>query len=167
MGTRDRAILLSLLDTGCRANEFVSLDVGDINLADGSVMVREGKGGKSRVAFLGTKSRKELMRYMRHRGDVGLGDPLWISVRGGRRLSYWGLRQIIRRRAEKAGVDAPMLHSFRRAFALLCLRNGADIYSLQKLMGHSDLTVLRRYLKQTEDDLREAHRKAGPVDNLL
>ena len=93
-------------------------------------------------------------------------DPLWVSVQGNR-LTYWGLRQVIRRRAEKAGVPAPSLHSFRRAFALLCLRNGADVYSLQKLMGHSDLSVLRRYLKQTEDDLRATHEKHGPVDNWL
>ena len=106
------------------------------------------------------------MRYMRHRQDVGPSTPLWVTVRG-TRLTYSGLRQIVRRRATKAGVPVPSLHSFRRAFALYALRNGADIYSLQRLMGHSDLTVLRRYLKQTEADLQEAHRKAGPVDNLL
>jgi integrase/recombinase XerD len=89
-----------------------------------------------------------------------------VTVKG-TRLTYWGLRQIVRRRAEKAGVRLPSLHSFRRAFALYTLGNGADIYSLQTLMGHSDLTVLRRYLKQTEADLREGHRRARPVDNLL
>lgn len=52
-------------------------------------------------------------------------------------------------------------------FALTCLRAGMDVYSLQKLMGHSDLSVLRRYLQQTEADLKAAHEKAGPVDNLL
>lgn len=59
------------------------------------------------------------------------------------------------------------LHSFRRAFALCSLRAGMDIYSLQKLMGHADLGVLRRYLAQTERDLAEAHRRSGAVDNLL
>jgi site-specific recombinase XerD len=88
-------------------------------------------------------------------------------VADGTGLTYWGLCQIARRRAEKAGVPVPSLHSFRRAFALYALKNGADIYSLQRLMGHSGLTVLRRYLKQTEADLLEAHRRAGPVDNLL
>jgi site-specific recombinase XerD len=114
---------------------------------------------------VGVKTRREVLRYLRKVGAGG--GPLWVSVRGGGRITYWGLRQIIRRRAAKAEVEAPTLHSFRRAFALLSLRNGADIYSLQKLMGHAGLSVLRRYLRQTEDDLREAHRKAGPVDNLL
>jgi site-specific recombinase XerD len=118
------------------------------------------------VVFFGAKSRRELLRYLRHRKGAGPMTPLW-ATRSGKRLSYAGLRDIMRRRARKAGVAVPTLHSFRRAFALYALRNGADIYSLQRLMGHSDLTVLRRYLKQTEADLQEAHRRAGPVDNLL
>jgi integrase/recombinase XerD len=80
---------------------------------------------------------------------------------------YGGLRQIIRRRAEKAGIDPPPLHAFRRAFALASLRGGMDVYSLQRLMGHADLSVLRRYLAQTEADLQAAHERAGPVDHLL
>jgi site-specific recombinase XerD len=58
-------------------------------------------------------------------------------------------------------------HAFRRAFALASLRGGMDVYSLQRLMGHADLSVLRRYLAQTEGDLQAAHQKAGPVDRLL
>jgi len=163
-GDRDRALLLSLLDSGCRASEFVALNVGDVNLHTGAVLIRAGKGGKARTTFVGAKSRRELSCYFRQRKSQN--DALWVTVQG-TRLTYWGLRQIIRRRAEKAGVPVPSLHSLRRAFALYALRNGADIYSLQRLMGHSDLTVLRRYLKQTEAGLQEAHRRAGPVDNLL
>lgn len=106
---------------------------------------------------------RELMRYLRGRPQSG---PLFCTD-AGRRLTYWGLRQIIRRRAEAAGVKSPSLHSFRRAFALLSLRAGIDIYSLQRLMGHADLTVLRRYLAQTEQDLKSAHEKASPVDRLI
>lgn len=90
----------------------------------------------------------------------------WVTDENNR-LTYSALRCLIQRRAARAGVKAPSLHSFRRAFALLSLRAGMDVYSLQKLMGHADLTVLRRYLAQTEDDLREAHQKAGLVDRLL
>jgi len=164
-GDRDRALLLCLLDTGCRAGELVALNIGDVDLHDGAVFVRGGKGGKSRTTFVGGKSRRELTRYLRQR-QASPSAPLWITV-SGTRLTYAGLRHIVRRRAERAGVPVPSLHSFRRAFALYALRNGADICSLQRLMGHSDLTVLRRYLKQTEADLQEAHRRAGPVDNLL
>ncbi len=163
-GDRDRAILLALLDTGCRASEFVALNLEDVNLADGTVKIQHGKGDKSRVVFLGRKARQAVLRYLRHRKDAS--GALWVTVKG-ERLSYWGLRQIVRRRATKAGVPVPSLHSFRRAFALLSLRAGVDIFSLQRLMGHSDLTVLRRYLKQAQGDLQAAHEKAGVVDRLL
>ena len=84
------------------------------------------------------------------------------------RLSYWVLNEIIRRRAAAAKVEKPGLHDFRRAFTLNFLRNNpGDIYSLQKLMGHADLQVLRRYLAQTDNDLHEAHRRGSPVDNGL
>lgn len=91
---------------------------------------------------------------------------LWVTKMG-TQLTYDSLREIIRRRARKANVKDPALHSFRRAFALMSLRAGMDVYSLQRLMGHSDLLVLRRYLAQTEADLHEAHKKAGPVDRLI
>ncbi len=165
-GTRDNAIFLALLDTGCRASEFVALNINDVNLSSGTVLVRHGKGGRVRSVFLGAKSRRALLRYLRHRGSLGDSDPLWVTVEG-RRLAVSGLRQISRRRAKRAGVTMPGLHSFRRGFALACLRNGVDLISLQRLMGHSDLSVLRRYLAQTEDDLADAHRRAGPVDRLL
>jgi integrase/recombinase XerD len=89
-----------------------------------------------------------------------------VTVNGAR-LRYPGLRQIVRRRAVRAGVSAPSLHGFRRAFALTCLRGGMNIYALLKLMGHADLSVLRRYLQQTGADLRKTHEQAGPVDHVL
>ena len=165
-GTRDKAIFLALLDTGCRASEFVALNTGDVNLSSGTVLVRHGKGGKVRSVFLGAKSRRALLRYLRHRGSLGDSDPLWVTVEG-RRPAVSGLRQISRRRAQRAGVKMPGLHSFRRGFALACLRNGVDLISLQRLMGHSDLSVLQRYLAQVEGDLQAAHAKGGPVDHLL
>src|SRR4030065_1821145 len=63
---------------------------------------------------------------------------LWVS-QNGESISYWGLNEIIERRARKAGVHKPELHAFRRAFDLECLRAGVDLFSLQKLMGHADL----------------------------
>lgn len=98
-------------------------------------------------------------RYFKSRGDLRLQDLLWVTKDA--------TRQILRRRAEHRGLPAPGLHSLRRAFALTCLRNGVDLISLQRLLSHPDLSVLRRYLAQTEADLQEAHRQGGPVDRLL
>ena len=92
---------------------------------------------------------------------------LWVTHPrfGSDRLSYDGLRSILAHRAEEANVQGPTLHSFRRAFALAMLRNGTDIYTLAKLMGHEGITVLQRYLKQTYQDTRQAHQRAGPIDH--
>jgi integrase/recombinase XerC/integrase/recombinase XerD len=165
-GVRDRALLVALLDTGCRASEFLALNIDDLDIQSGAVVVMKGKGHKRRVTFLGARSRRLILRYLRLRPESMSSMAVWVTVQG-TRLTYAGLRQIVRRRAKRADVPTPSLHSFRRAFALLSLRNGMDVYSLQKLMGHSDLSVLRRYLAQTQEDLQKAHERAGPVDNML
>ena len=84
---------------------------------------------------------------------------------GSERIGYEGLRGIIHRCAVNANVGVPSLHDFRRAFALAMLRNGVDVFTLAKLMGHEGITVLQRYLKQINQDTEEAHRRASPVDN--
>lgn len=163
-GQRDRAMFLCLLDTGLRAAELISLRLADVNTATGEITVCNGKGGKHRIVFLGTRSRREVSRYLRMR--QARPDALWLND-DGLPLRYAGLRQLMRRRSAQAGIANPGLHAFRRAFALACLRNGVDLISLQRLMGHADLSVLRKYLAQLTDDLAAAHRRAGPVDKLL
>lgn len=161
-GISDKAILLALIDTGARAQELLDMNLDDLDFTSGSLLIQHGKGGKYRTVFLGKKSRRAVRKYLRNRKDNG--KALWV-IQSGERLTYWGLRQIVRRRAVSAKVDTLSLHSFRRAFALNMLRAGVDIFSLQKLMGHADLQVLRRYLAQTTDDTIAAHRRGCPVDN--
>ena len=165
-GDRDRAILLGLLDSGLRASEFLDLNLEDLSLDTGALVVRKGKGGKFRTAFLGHKAQRATLDYLKHRMDAALEDPLWVTCEG-QRLTYSGLRQILRRRALRAGVPEPSAHDFRRGFALNSLRAGIDLISLQRLMGHSGLTVIQRYLAQTEGDLQAAHAKSSPVDRML
>lgn len=164
VGMRDQALLYVLLDTGARASEVCSMDKTDFDLVSGELIIRQGKGRKSRTVFLGQKSRRALRVYLRSRQDDHAA--LWLS-KFGERLTYWGLDEMLKRRSKLAGIDKPELHAFRRAFALNMLRAGVDVYSLQHLMGHADLQVLRRYLAETTDDLRAAHAKGGPVDRLL
>jgi integrase/recombinase XerD len=162
-GERDRALMLFLLDTGARADECLSLDLANVNQVTGSILIRSGKGGKPRTVYLGRQARRALRAYLRTRQDNN--PALWVTVEG-ERLTYWGMREVIRRRSVRAGVLAPKLHAFRRQFALSCLRGGMDVYSLQALMGHTDLQVLRRYLKQTDIDLQTAHAGASPADRM-
>jgi site-specific recombinase XerD len=165
IGIRDRALLLCLLDTGARAAEFMALNISDVDFVSGAVDIRKGKGGKSRTVFIGRKSRKALRAYIRARTDNE--SALWVTKSGGGRLAVKSLRQVLVRRADLAGVPVPSPHDFRRAFALALLRAHVDIFSIQKLMGHAGLDVLRRYLAQNTDDVREAHERGSPVDGLL
>jgi integrase/recombinase XerC/integrase/recombinase XerD len=160
-GLRDKAILLALLDTGARAQEFLGVKLEVINQVSGEIIIQHGKGRKYRTVFLGKSARKSVRTYLRNRLDGC--EALWVSVTQ-EPLTYWGLREIIRRRSQTAKVETPSLHSFRRAFAINMLRAGVDVFSLQKLMGHADLQVLRRYLAQTTEDIAKAHRIGSPVD---
>jgi site-specific recombinase XerD len=164
-GDRDVAILFCLLDTGARATEFLDIDLEDLNQASGTILIRKGKGSKPREVYLGRLSRRVLRKYLKHRADDS--PALWVTHPrvGSERLGYGGFRAIIHRRSVEAKVEEPSLHDFRRAFALAMLRNGTDVYTLAKLMGHEGITVLQRYLKQTYQDTEAAHRQAGPVDN--
>jgi len=165
-GDRDRALFLFLLDSGCRRGEVASLNIADVNLATGSVLIQHGKGNKGRLAFIGARTRKALIAYLRHRPNAGPNDPLWCT-KGETRLSYDAYDGILRRRAAMAHVKAPSMHSFRRGFALAALRGGVDLLSVSKLLGHTSLAVVSRYLKQATDDLQQAHAKADVVGKLL
>ncbi len=164
---RDRAILTALLDTGLRAGEFAAINVDDVDLRTATIRIRQGKGRKPRDVFLSNRGKLDLNRYLRHLGNAHPGDPLWVCKDRHTRLKYSGLRSVVRSRARKAGVPAPSLHSFRRAFALAMHRSGADLVSLQRMLGHSDLSMLRRYLAQTTEDLAKVHRQHAPGDRLL
>ena len=165
-GLRDRSLFLALLDTGMRAGEVVAANIGDLDLAEGTLLIRRSKSRKHRVVFLGRKSRRALAAYLRKRGDPGPGEPVWATETRGR-LTYHGLRAIVTRRAKAAGVKAPSLHSFRRAAAILMLRGGADPVTVSRILGHGSLAVTLRYLKQEQADLAQVHAQAGAVDRLL
>jgi site-specific recombinase XerD len=158
---REKASLLVLLDTGIRLAEFLSLNMEDVDPTTGLILIRSGKGRKPRNVYLGDKSRQVLRRYVKERKDYN--PALWVS-KSGERLTETGLRMMLRRRAAQAGVPVPSPHDFRRAFAIERWRAGVDILTLSKLMGHTSLQVLNRYLKQIGEDLERAAKQSSPVD---
>ncbi|MEI7846669.1 MAG: tyrosine-type recombinase/integrase [Chloroflexota bacterium] len=162
---RDKAIFLTLFDAGMRSQELCDLDVKDVDFKSGRIMIRKGKGQKARICFISPLVIAALREYLEKRSD--LETSLFLSFRN-HPLTYDGLRQMLERRIKTAKLKTSRsLHDFRRAFAINMLRKKVDIYSLQKLMGHSDLTVLRRYLAQNEDDIHNAHNQGSPVDNFF
>ena len=164
---RDEAIILFLLDTGCRAAEMVGLDGGDINLLNGEINIRKDKGRKDRIVFLGQSARAGLLGYYAERCTPGEHEPVWISQTREERLTPSGLHQLLKRLGERAGIENCAPHTFRRTFAIWCLRNGMDVFRLARLMGHADISVLRQYLYLLKDDLRAAHAQFGTVGRLL
>lgn len=163
-GARDQAIFYTLLDSGLRANELLNVDLEDLNPVTGEVLIRDGKGHKPRSVFIGTKTRKAIRKYLMMRTNPQ--SPALFLTDERERMTYSGLRMMVTRRAKLAGVKPPSLHSFRRSFAITMLRAGVDIFSLQRLMGHADIQILRRYLAQNNNDLITAHHKGSPVDKM-
>jgi site-specific recombinase XerD len=164
---RDKAAVLFLLDTGVRASEFARLNGADIDLALGTVQIRQGKGGKDRTAYIGVQTRKQLARYYLDVGRPAPNGPVWRSLKTGERLTTHGLRGLLLRLKGATGVPHCTPHTFRRTFALWSLRSGMSIYHLQRLMGHEDIDVLRHYLDLAEHDAAGAHERFGAVDNIL
>lgn len=164
---RDHAIVLFLLDSGVRASELINLQLRHYDLHTGAVTVMAGKGEKDRTTHVGAKTRKQLARYfLRERSEMKPNDYVFVSDTTGEQLTVWGLMQIMTRLRKRTGIEHCTAHTFRRTFALECLRNGMNIHVLARLMGHNDIQVLRQYLDLAESDLAEQHSQHGPVDNL-
>lgn len=162
---RDKAVIFFLLDTGARAQEVCNINLPDVELSSGQVTIRQGKGREPRYVFINRTTIKALRAYLRIRDNLKT-EALFVS-KTMERLTYDGLRQLLQRRAELARLkEIPTPHDFRRQFALSMLRNKVDIFSLQRLMGHKDITILQRYLAQTTEDIRVAHDKGSPVENF-
>ena len=167
---RDRAIILMLLDTGLRASELCKLRVGDIDLRTGRVDIRHGpmggaKGGKGRIVFLGRTARRSVWRHLAEREDGDDQKAPLFTGRVARPLTRDSLRLLIKSIAAKAGVDNCFPHRFRHTFAITYLRCGGDVFTLQSILGHSTLEMVRRYARIAEVDLAAAHRRASPGDN--
>lgn len=169
--SRDRAILLLLLDTGMRASELASIDVRNCDLRPDSSRIKIiGKGNKERIVILGARALKALRDYVRskEREPYPFDGRLFRST-GGRPLTYWGIREIFERLRERARIHGfrASAHTMRHTSAIEALRNGMDLASVQQLLGHEDISTTRLYLNLVEDDLRNAHRKASPADHLF
>jgi integrase/recombinase XerD len=136
--------------------------VGDISLKENRVLIRGGKGDKDRYVYFGAKTARLLIRLMRGMEDK---QYLWANRHNGKRMHYRGLGKTLRLLGERVGVPCTA-HKFRRTFAINSLRNGMNIYTLARLMGHSDISILKPYLDLLQTDLRASHQQHGVVDNL-
>lgn len=168
-GFRDRTIMLMLLDTGLRASELVGLTMDNVNLEDGMVKVL-GKGSKERIVPFGAKVQRILWKYL-HKYRPQPANPLYPTLfltASGNPITTDRLRTIIEKYALRAGIEGVRCspHTFRHTFAISYLRNGGDVFSLQRILGHSSLEVVSIYVNFASADIKSRHRRFSPADNL-
>lgn len=161
---RNRAILFLLVDTGIRASELCSLRIRDLDLKGRKLTVM-GKGDKERMIPFSAQVGQVLWRYLATRKDESVNAVLFPSARTGRQLPARELYHIIRDIGARAGVQDAHPHRFRHTFGITYLRNHGDIYTLQRILGHTTLDMVKRYLLIAQTDIDEAHRTASPVAN--
>ena len=155
---RDRAVLLLLLDTGLRLGELMRLKVRDVDIEGGKITVLPyGRGIKSsgRMVYLGISAKRAMKKYLEQipkQPETSLFS-----------ISNDGMRNLVRRIGKRCGVNA-WSHKFRHTFAINYLRNGGDVFTLQRQLGHSTLDMVQHYLAIADTDSQAAHQKASPAD---
>ena len=169
LGARDRAILETLYSTGIRVSELVGINRGDIDEAGATLIVR-GKGRRERIVPLGTHALAALRHYggmldTLTNGSVQGPDPqapLFINKHGGR-LSTRSVRRKVSKYLAQAGLDPNISpHTLRHSFATHLLDNGADLRSVQELLGHQSLSTTQVYTHLTSQRMRDAYNDAHP-----
>ncbi|MBU0648017.1 tyrosine-type recombinase/integrase [Patescibacteria group bacterium] len=159
--TRNQAIIQALFSTGLRVSELVRLTKDDIGTKRQEISIT-GKGGKNRLVFLSEEALDSIREYLNHRKDT---DPHLFVNHYRRhnhttRLTPRSVQRIIKKTAQKAGITKPVTpHTLRHTFATDLLVNGADIRSVQSLLGHSSITTTQIYTHLTNKQLKEIHQK--------
>lgn len=161
---RDRAIILLLLDTGIRASELCDLRLATVDLKNARLTVT-GKGSRERTVPVSPRTVQALWRYLQTRDDRDSPLAPLVATPAGLPMTRDVLRRLVNRIGLRAGVQGVNCHRFRHTCAIQALRNGMNVFALQRLLGHSTLDMVRRYLSIAETDVAAAHRDASPVMN--
>ncbi|MGP4061813.1 tyrosine-type recombinase/integrase [Halobacillus sp. H74] len=165
-GMRDYTILLFLLETGVRARELVSVKTDDINWQDNVIKI-DGKGYKERHVPIQSLMKKQLRKYVTIRGHLE-NDSLFVTI-DNTPLTKRQLQNRIAMFGRKAKIEGVRCspHTFRHTFAKMSVQNGADVFHLQAVLGHTSLDMVRNYVNLFSRDVFESHRKFSPVEKLL
>ena len=161
---RDKAMLELLYATGIRVTELISLKVEDINLP--LEYIHCGNDGKSRLIPIGAQAKFSLRRYMEKVREHMVSKPeeevLFVNCNG-KPMTRQGFWKIIKSYAKKAGIEEDITpHMLRHSFAAHLIENGADLRSVQEMLGHSDISTTQIYTKLTNQKLKNVYAKAHP-----
>ena len=161
---RDKAMLELLYATGIRVTELITLKVSDVNMQMGYIVCRDGS--KERVIPFGAAAKKAMTNYLEKARNVMLldlnSDILFVNC-SGQSMSRQGFWKLIKFYAKKAGIVADITpHTLRHSFAAHLVENGADLRSVQEMLGHSDISTTQVYATMTHNRIREVYSKAHP-----
>ncbi len=163
-GTRDKAMLEFAYATGMKVTEIIYLDVEDVNFEESTVKCSNGK--KTRIIPLGTLAEKALKEYVEEARPIMVKDDktkaLFVNVNGAR-LTRQGFWKIVKYYKEQAHIDKDITpHVLRHSFATHLLQNGADLKSIQEMLGHSDISSTQVYAQFQGPELKAIYKKAHP-----
>ena len=164
ISTRARTILILLYETGMRASELTSLDDSSVDFAQGEIRVT-GKGNKQRAIPFGDELRTQLHEYIRQRDAMWqqrIDTALILNDRGSRMTSVQLRKEVMTRLSAIGNLAKRSPHVLRHSFATAMLNNGADLESVQKLLGHSELSTTEIYTHTTFEQLKKVYSKAHP-----
>jgi len=161
---RDKAMLELLYATGIRVTELITLKVSDVNMQMGYIICRDGS--RERVIPFGAAAKKALKNYLENARNVMLinlqSEILFVNC-SGQPMSRQGFWKLIKYYAKKAGIVADITpHTLRHSFAAHLVENGADLRSVQEMLGHSDISTTQIYATLTHNRIREVYAKAHP-----
>lgn len=161
---RNWVIVNFLLGTGCRASTLLNLQIGDLDLSAGTVFFRHMKARNQQIVPLSKALVKIMEEYLEHRTSDPTA-PLFVSEYGNQ-MTLNSLGNAIWNYNHNRGVEKTSMHLFRHTYAKLYIQAGGDPFRLQKLLGHADLTMTRRYVALYADDLRANYDALNPLEQL-
>ena len=160
---RNYCICLLMLDSGLRMSEITSLKLSSVHIPESYIIV-DGKGNKQRIVPLGLHSRKALLKYISNRPPVSY-DNLFLTI-SYTPIDNTAIKNMFRKLKVKTGIKRIRAHLLRHTFATLYLENGGDIYSLQSILGHTSLEMVKKYIHITHRKTIVNFTSFSPIDNL-
>ncbi|MFC2036201.1 tyrosine-type recombinase/integrase [Chloroflexota bacterium] len=169
VGFRNYTMILVFLDSGIRLSELINLKLSNVSMEEGLIKVL-GKGNRERIVPIGKQVQHQLWRYIsRYRPEPEMPRcDLVFLTEDGRPITKDRLDMIMSKYGREAGLSGVRCspHTLRHTAAVNFLRNGGDVFSLQRMLGHSSLEMTRHYCQISDVDVKKAHNTASPVDNL-
>ena len=166
MGLRNSCIVALMLDCGLRRNEALSLDVNNVHISQGILKVA-GKGQKERIVPMGVYTKKLLLKYISsYRSKPEFDTNKLFLSKDYSEMSENAIKQLFTRLRKRTNIDRLHPHILRHTFATKYLMNGGDIFSLQQILGHTDLSMVRKYSHLASAYIVNNHKAFSPLDNL-